>query len=63
MKNVGNIDRGLRIAVGVGLVLMALMGYVGWWAYIGVIPLLTGIVGFCPAYSVFACSTCPKEEK
>ncbi|WP_081768773.1 DUF2892 domain-containing protein [Herbaspirillum sp. RV1423] len=62
MSNVGSIDRGIRIVVGAGLVLAALSGYVGLWGYIGVIPLLTGVFGYCPAYRLFGWSTCPIKK-
>ncbi len=63
-KNVGLIDRVLRVLVGAGLIAAALLvdhpyAWVGW---IGVIPLLTGIVGFCPAYSLFGLRTCPLQR-
>ena len=48
--NVGGIDRILRILVGLALIVAAALGYIGWWGYIGVAPLVTGIFQFCPAY-------------
>lgn len=56
--NVGGIDRVLRVAVGAGLVVAAATGIVSPWAYLGVIPLLTGIFRFCPAYPLLGISTC-----
>jgi hypothetical protein len=56
-KNVGSIDRVLRIIVGIGLIAWALaVGPI--WAWIGIVPLLTGIISFCPAYCLFKGSTC-----
>lgn len=60
-KNVGSIDRILRIVVGALLIIGALMGY-GWWMWIGVVPLVTGLMGSCPAYSLFGMSTCPMKR-
>lgn len=60
-KNEGSIDRILRIVVGALLVLGAVMGY-GWWMWIGVVPLLTGAVGWCPLYSVLGIRTCPMKQ-
>ena len=56
--NVGPVDRALRIVVGLGLILLAAMGVVGAWGYIGVLLLLTGIVRVCPAYSLLGMNTC-----
>ena len=57
--NVGGIDRILRITAGVVLVGLAATGKVGAWGWIGVVPLLTGAVGFCPLYPLLGMSTCP----
>jgi len=56
--NVGNIDRGLRIAVGIALIGGAASGVLGAWAWIGVLPLLTGVVKICPLYSMLGINTC-----
>ncbi len=62
MSNVGGIDKWLRILVGIALVLMAATGTVGVWGWIGVVPLLTGVFGFCPAYKLFGFSSCPMKK-
>lgn len=59
--NVGKIDRSIRIGVGAGLVIAAALGYLSMWAYLGLIPLATGIFRFCPAYLPFGLSTCERE--
>jgi hypothetical protein len=56
--NVGGIDRVLRILVGLGLIALAASGTVGWWGWLGVVPLLTGLVGWCPPYAMLGFSTC-----
>jgi hypothetical protein len=56
--NSGGIDRTLRVIVGLVLIGLAASGMVGVWGYIGVVPLLTGVVGFCPAYALFGMNTC-----
>ena len=56
-KNVGGIDRVLRIVVGVALILAAVVGVLPVWGYIGFAPLLTGIVGWCPAYPLVGLNT------
>jgi len=60
--NVGGIDRVLRIAAGLGLVGWAAMGGPV-WAWIGVVPLATGAVGFCPVYPLLGLSTCPMKKE
>ncbi len=55
--NVGNVDRALRILLGVALIGSAAYGLVGPWGYIGIIPLVTGIVARCPLYAMLGIST------
>ena len=57
-KNVGGIDRTLRIMLGLVLIGLAASGTVGWWGYLGVVPLLTGLIGWCPPYALFGWNTC-----
>ena len=59
--NVGGIDRILRIVAGLALIAWALMGGPV-WAWIGVVPLATGLIGWCPAYAPFGLSTCPVKK-
>lgn len=59
--NMGGTDRLVRAIVGAGLVWWALSGG-PWWAWIGVVPLLTAATGYCPAYSPFGFSTCAKRK-
>lgn len=56
--NVGTIDRVLRIVVGIALIAMAAMGTIGMWGYIGVVPLGTALIGFCPLYRILGMNTC-----
>lgn len=60
--NAGTIDRALRVIVGLGLVGATVAGALPTWGYIGVVPLLTGLVGFCPAYTLLGLSTCPMKK-
>ena len=60
--NVGGIDKILRIAVGIALIAMAYMNVVGVWGYIGVVPLLTGLIGWCPVYPLLGISSCPLKK-
>ncbi|WDE03449.1 DUF2892 domain-containing protein [Thalassomonas viridans] len=56
-KNEGFIDRTLRILLGVLLLAMVFIGPQTFWGYLGLIPLLTGLVGFCPLYKIFGFSS------
>lgn len=60
--NVGGIDRILRIVVGLGLVAWAALFGGPVWAWIGVVPLATGAIGFCPVYPLLGLSTCPMKK-
>jgi len=62
-KNAGNIDRGIRVVVGFALIASAVAGVFAPWGYIGVVPVLTGLFGFCPAYTLLGMNTCPMEKK
>ena len=57
-RNVGGIDRILRIVVGLALIALALTGIIGVWGWIGVVPLATGALGWCPAYCPLGIKTC-----
>lgn len=57
--NVGTIDRTLRIVGGITLVVLAALGVIGWWGYIGIVPIATGLFRFCPAYTLLGIQTCP----
>ena len=61
-SNVGGMDKWARIIVGVVLVALAVTGTVGVWGWIGIVPILTGVFGYCPAYSLFGWSTCPMKK-
>ena len=61
--NVGGIDRILRIVAGLALIGLTLAGVIGVWGWIGVVPLLTGIFKFCPAYTLLGMNTCPMDKK
>ena len=57
MANEGTIDRAVRVALGLGLLSLTVVGPHTPWGLIGVVPLLTGVVGFCPAYRLFGLAT------
>ena len=56
-KNIGNLDRTLRIVAGVALIALAALGTIGPWGWIGAIPLATALLGWCPAYSLLGFKT------
>lgn len=56
--NIGDADRVARIVVGLALIALAATGTVGAWGWIGVVPLLTAVVRFCPAYTLLGFKTC-----
>jgi hypothetical protein len=60
--NVGGIDRVLRIVAGLVLIGLTLMGTIGWWGWIGVVLLATGLLSTCPLYSIIGLNTCPLKS-
>lgn len=62
-RNMGTIDRTLRILAGIVLIALAATGTVGGWGWLGVIPLLTGLVSNCPVYSILGVNTCPLKAR
>jgi membrane protein implicated in regulation of membrane protease activity len=61
-KNVGNIERAIRIIVGLVLISLVFIGPQSAWGWIGVIPLATGLIGWCPPYSLLGINTCKTKE-
>ena len=62
-RNVGTLDRWVRIIVGLVLIALTLNGTIGVWGWIGVLPLATGLAGRCALYSLLGISTCPLERR
>ena len=60
--NEGTIDRALRVIAGLALIALAATGTIGVWGYTGIVPLLTGIIGICPAYAIFGINSCPMKK-
>ncbi len=60
--NVGSIDQAVRVIVGLALIVATLVGAIGLWGWIGILPLLTGSFRFCPAYIPFGISTCKTSK-
>ena len=62
-QNVGTADQWLRIIVGFVLLVLAGTGTVGAWGYIGIVPLVTGALRFCPLYGLLGIRTCPANPQ
>lgn len=61
--NVGSIDRVIRIIIGLAIISQVFVGLHTPWGWIGVVPLLTGVFGYCGAYTLFGINTCPMKSK
>ena len=60
-RNVGNLDKILRVIVGLALISLSVTNTRGWWGYLGFIPLIGGLIGYCPLYSILGISTTKKQ--
>jgi hypothetical protein len=60
--NMGGIDRIARIVLGLALIALTLTGTIGVWGWIGVVPVATAAMGFCPLYTVLGFSSCPVKK-
>lgn len=60
-KNIGGVDKIVRIVIGALLILGAVLGH-GVWMWIGVVPLATGLLGSCPLYELVGLNTCPLKK-
>ena len=60
--NEGMIDRALRLVAGVGILSLAFVGPQTPWGYLGIVPLATGLIGWCPLYSLLRINTCPVKR-
>lgn len=61
-KNVGSIDKIIRIVAGLVLIALAILGIGTPWTWIGIVPLATGLMGWCPAYTLIGANTCPTKK-
>jgi hypothetical protein len=57
-KNIGNVERIIRVLAGAAILSLAFVGPQSPWAYLGIIPLATGLVGWCPPYALLGISSC-----
>ncbi len=61
-QNVGNIERVLRVIIGLGLISLVFVGPQTVWGWIGIVPLATGLMGWCPPYALLGISTCRVKQ-
>lgn len=61
--NEGAVDRALRVVLGIALLSLAFVGPKTPWGYLGLVPLITALLGSCPVYTVFGISTCPLRTR
>jgi len=61
-KNIGSPERLIRIIVGLALIAIVFVGPKSVWGWIGVVPLLTGLLGWCPPYQLFGINTCSMKK-
>jgi len=59
--NVGGLDRGLRIVIGLVLLSLVVVGPQSMWGLLGLVPLVTGLLSFCPLYSLLGINSCPRR--
>lgn len=62
MKNEGPADRALRVIVGLAVLSLVFVGPKTPWGYLGLVPLITGLIGFCPLYRIIGLNTCPLSK-
>ena len=61
-KNAGMVDRAIRVLVGLALLALVFVGPRTPWGLIGILPLVTGLVGYCPTYTLFGLRTCSRSK-
>ncbi|GAA0747435.1 DUF2892 domain-containing protein [Ideonella azotifigens] len=61
-RNEGTLDRAVRILFGLVLIALSLTGQIGVWGWVGVVPLLTGALGWCPLYTALGFNTCTVKQ-
>jgi len=62
MKNTGTIDRVIRVILGLAILSLTVVGPKSLWGLIGLVPLITGLVGFCPIYKILGLDSCPLDK-
>ena len=62
-RNLGTLDRTLRIVIGVALIAAVATGQIGWWGWLDIIPLATALIGNCALYSLLGINTCRIDKE
>lgn len=62
-KNIHSIERMIRIILGAGLMSLAFWGLTNQWFLLGIVPLMTGLIGWCPPYAILGINTCNLGKK
>lgn len=61
-RNVGDIERGVRVVAGLGILSLVFVGPQSLWGLVGLVPLFTGLTGWCPPYQLLGISTCKRKD-
>lgn len=61
-RNVGGIDRNIRIVAGVAVIAAGVV-YESWWGAVGLIPITTALFGWCPPYAILGINSCKEKHK
>ncbi len=59
MKNEGAVDRIIRVVIGLVILSLTITGPQSMWGLVGLVPLITGLIGFCPLYKILGLNSCP----
>lgn len=59
MKNEGAVDRIIRVVIGLAILSLTITGPQSMWGLVGLVPLITGLIGFCPLYKILGLNSCP----
>lgn len=62
MQNEGTLDRVIRVVLGLVLLSLTVVGPQTLWGLVGLVPLVTGVIGFCPLYKIVGLNTCPLKS-
>ena len=62
-KNEGTVDRAVRVIAGLAILSLAFIGPKSPWGFIGIVPIVTGLLGSCPLYTFLGLSTCPVRKR
>jgi hypothetical protein len=62
-KNIGPVDRAIRLAAGIGLLSLTFVGPQSWWGLFGLVPLATALIGWCPPYALLGFNTCSARRE